>query len=607
MKPGPRSVPPGGNRPSAAARRKRWFVGLGAVSLAALLATAVTVAWEVHRRPGRIAGALPAPPAVEDGPAEFQQRLRAAQQAALDRRRHRESVEALARLYHANGYNDEAEACWRILVQVEPKHPRWHYFLADLKRQAGDYPAMTALLERTTELDPSYAPAWLQLADLRFKTGQLEAAAPAYRQRLALLPGDPYARLGLIRIAQQEGRSEEARRQITQLVADQPAFAPAHNLLAEMLAAESDTDGAERARFRGSEAGRFRPATDPWLDELWDDCFDYEKLCVRGMMDVLTGRVDEGQALFERALTLRPHALTAYELLGNVYLDGHDGARAVETYERGRGLATDAEPSAKFYVHLGRAYRLTNQPAEAVRVLREGLARIGDAFELHDALGQALVELGDVDAAIDAHRAAVARQPQDPAAHHHLALALIAAHRLEEAVAELHHAHALNPSYPPTLALLGQIEMDSGRWQQAVRYLQPLYAAQPDLPEARTKMVYARLRAGVEAEQEQGLSAAERHYHAGLAIEPAHPELLGRLGLVLLRQRRPVEAIDPLERFHRVQSGGGPSALLLGQAYAAAGRLDEARRTLQAGADLADRSGDATTAQRCRELLQKLR
>ena len=97
-----------------------------------------------------------------------------------------------------------------------------------------------------------------------------------------------------------------------------------------MLTAAGDAERAAQERLLGVDSGRFREAEDPWLDELIAWCFDYGQLCVRGTVDSLTNHGDRGKSLFERAIEIRPAALTAYELLGNSYLDLNEPARARE-------------------------------------------------------------------------------------------------------------------------------------------------------------------------------------------------------------------------------------------------------------------------------------
>ena len=600
-------IPPPDHGPGGAHQtaHRQWLLVALALVVTALGAAGVLAG----RWPGlaeRVAAGLPSPPDLKGKPAVLAELLSKAQAMTKTHRDTLAGVAELGRLYHANGYRHEAEACWQLLQAEQPREAQWLYYLADLRRAASDYPAMGALLEQTVKLAPDYAPAWLHLAELQFKTGQLESAERNYGRRLALLPADPYARLGLARVALQNGRRDEARHRLEELIKDTPEFPPGHNLYAELLAGDGDIPGAGRQRFLGRETGRFREADDPWMDGMQAWCYDYARLCVLGTIEYQTAHGDWGKSFFERAIALRPDDPSGYEFLGSLHQKRNDPAKARDTLEQGLLKAKTLRPSVLFYVNLSRAYRDLKQPAEAVRIARQGLRQLGDAFELHDALGAALGDWGHPEEAVEALRTAVALNPNDSNANYNLAVALLALRRLDEALVALNRSLVLQPTFPNSLLLLGRVEMDSGRWEAAEKYLRPLYESHPEMPDARRLMAQWHWRAGRAAEANKDLVAAEHHYQEGLTVEPNHAELQAGLGTLYLIQGRFADAIRPLEAFHRLQPGNPQSSLFLGQAYAAMGQRDEARRILTEGVQIAERSGNSTTAQHCRDILQQL-
>ena len=584
--------------PGALAGLILLFVGLGVI---------LTPIWQRHETLAHVRAGRPAMPDSKSLPTLLVERLAQAELQATAEASTLQGAAELGRLYHASGFPREAGICWELLRAAQPHEARWCYYLADLRRIASDYAGVAELLARTTELAPTYSPAWLQLADLQFKTGLTPDAARSYQQRLALVPGDPYARLGLARVALQEGRQAQARELIELLVKETAGFSPGHNLYAEMLAAEGAAKDADRQRWLGRETGRFRAADDPWLDELGAWCFNYEQLCIRGTVEFQTKHGDRGKSYFERAIQLRPNALTAYSLLGALQLEQNDSAKAREVLETGLQRAGDTKPTGMYYADLSRAYRELKQPMEAVRVVRQGLATLGRQYELYDALGVSLGDYGNSEGAVEALRTAVALNPNDTNANYNLAFALLKVRNLGEAVEALQRSLVLKPTFPNSLALLAQIEIDSGRWEGSARYLQPLYESHPEMPEARRLMAYWQLRAGMAAEEQQDTASAERHYREGVAIDHNHPDLQMRLGTLCLIQGRFADAVNPLEAYRRLQPDNAQGALFLGQAYAVIGRRDDARRILTEGAALAERSGNVTAAQHCREILEQLR
>ena len=584
---------------SGVRRGRPWLWTLLVLSCVVFAGVAVW-RWHHPNLEKRLQARLPIPPDLSGKPAVLVDLLAKAQAGATSADDPLAKVIELGRLYHANGFYQEAAACWRLLQTEQPGVARWDYYLADLERIASDYPAMSSLLTRTTELAPDYAPAWLLLAGLQFKTGQLEDAERNYQKRLLLLPGDPYARLWLVRIALQKGRPAEARTLIEQLLKDSPDFSSAHNLYGEMLAAAGDTAGASRHRWLGRETTRFREADDPWLDEQRAWCYDFDQLCARGAIEYQTGQGELAKSYYERAIKLRPESVTGYELLGSLYLKLKDPEKTRATLEQCLPKLKNSQPSLSYYLSLCQAYQDLKQQGEMVRVAQEGLRQIGGSSELYSFLGTALGDLGRSDEAINAFQQALALGVNAPNPNYNLGLLLLKLGRRDEAVAVLKRSLTLQPTFPDALALLARLEMEAGHREAAEAYLRPLMESHPEI------IANSHLHAGEAAEAKNDPAAAERHYREGLSLNPNSAELQANLGVLYLAQGRIAEAREPLEANHRLQPTNPQSCMFLGQIYAMLGRTEEAKRLLTEGAKLADQTGNREVASHCREILQAL-
>jgi HemY protein len=576
-------------------------------SFAAIGVLAVGGAWAWRRQTivSRFEAALPSPPALTGRPAILGELLAKAEKKTRSAASVVEGATELGRLYHANRFLPEAEMCWEFLRREQPNEARWTYYLADVRRAQSDYPGMITLLEETLAQDPAYAPARLQLANLQFKSGQLEEAERNYRLCLESTAKDPYARLGLVRIALQGGRTDEAKALLQQLIADTPHFSSAHNLYAELLAAAGDDDGATKHRWLGRETLRYREPEDPWLDELQAWCYDYDRLCVLGTIELQTEQHDRAKVYFERAIRLEPGRSDAYELLGSVYLKNSDAARARDLFEQALSKL-GARTSSGVFTSLSDAYRGLNQPAEAARVARLGLEQLGQQSDLLNSLGLALAELRQHDEAVKTWETALAKNPSDAALNHNLARSLLALRRLDDALAALDRSLTLQPTYLPTLLLRGEIELRANHLEVAERYLRRAFDSHPEEPQTRRLLAEWHRQMGETAESKNDFAGAERHYRDGLALNENHPELLVRLGLFFLLHQRPAEAISPLASYLRVQPQSAPGCLFLGQAYAATHQREQAREILLRGAQLADQAGNTKVGNDCRKLLQQL-
>ncbi|HUL52982.1 MAG TPA: tetratricopeptide repeat protein [Opitutaceae bacterium] len=593
---------------SAAASTPRiaaWLVWL-VVATAMLAAVGAGVFWRRNGQLERLRASLPAMPDVTAWPAAFGAALRQAEEMALSSRHALEGVRQLGRLYHANGYSHEAEACWRILQAAQPQEARWCYYLADLRRTVGDDPGMIACLQQTVKRAPDYAPAWLKLAEWEFKTGQMDAAGRDYRRRLALVPGDPYSKIALARLALQRDQRAEAAALLEQIVREAPAFSQAHNLYAEVLAAGGDAAGANQQRFLGHVAGisgRFREADDAWLDELRTWCYDPSRLSLWASVDNATGHGDRGVALLERVIRLAPKDPRGYAELGRTYLRQGDAAKALDLFEQGAQLPG---ASSDLYAALSEAYRALNLPQKALQTADQGLASMPDAADLQTARGLALEVSGRLEDAVGAYRLAAQRAPNLSETHYNLGNALLRLDRKQEAEACLQRALEINPTFPRALILLGQSELEAGRLDAAARYLRPLYECYPGSVSARRLMTRWCLASGVAAARAGRTDEAEKRLQEGLAISPELPDLHARLGLLYGQEGRLPEALEQLEAYHRLQPTEAMASLFLGQTYARLGRKDDARRLLAEGAQLARQANDTATEAACADELRRL-
>jgi tetratricopeptide (TPR) repeat protein len=172
------------------------------------------------------------------------------------------------------------------------------------------------------------------------------------------------------------------------------------------------------------------------------------------------GKVDQALASLEKADQSNALGSSQRLLLGRLYLQKGDLAQARSTYER--VLAADPENgSAKNDL----AYVLAVNKQELERALtlaQEAQRAQPDVPSITDTLGFVYLQKGLHDPAIQQLRYAIelarAQRRDRPDFHHHLALALAAAGRTDEAKAELDQALALDPGYSEAAEAKREIE-----------------------------------------------------------------------------------------------------------------------------------------------------
>ena len=386
--------------------------------------------WQERRLAPIVRAAVPPVPDLTAWPRAYAARLRAATAAAERLQQPLLALGELACLYHANGCYREALQVERGLHALEPKDARWSYYLADACQNLGDMEGTQTFLQSTLHLAPYYAVTRLKLADLFFKRGLTDEATRQYQWRLTLVPNDPYALLGLARIALATGNRPEALRRLETIVRTAPSFSPAHNLLYELYAQAGDETRATKHRQLGSAAGRFIEANDPLLYRVYAWSFDTYRLEVQGGGRLQGRELEASLPFYEKAVRLAPADGLAHEALAGVYeqLGRADDARAELT----AGLA-GAPGDAALYCTLAEVLRKQKRASEAIAVLQRGVRQLPVRPELRNALGAALEEAGRPEEAAGAYREAARLKPEALEVYGSLGRSLLAAGRRGEA------------------------------------------------------------------------------------------------------------------------------------------------------------------------------
>ena len=102
------------------------------------------------------------------------------------------------------GRLDDAVAQYEEALRLKPDAPEVHFNLGcALSMIPGRLSDAIAQYEEAQRLRPDYAPGWHALGVSRYRSGDMQAAAAAFREELRLSPDDPLARQALMAALQQ--------------------------------------------------------------------------------------------------------------------------------------------------------------------------------------------------------------------------------------------------------------------------------------------------------------------------------------------------------------------------------------------------------------------
>ncbi|MBW2096674.1 MAG: tetratricopeptide repeat protein [Deltaproteobacteria bacterium] len=356
-----------------------------------------------------------------------------------------QAVGELGRLYQANHFYERALGCYRLAREYDPTSPLWFYLSASIHQQRGETEAVLGFLKRTLRLSEDYSPAVLKLADSYFKADHIIQARKYYHRRLELQPGDPYALMGLARIAMDKGRWDAAETHLKQGILSDPEFGDAHRLMAEVHQHHNRPVEMKKSLDRAGKCPRFHPAPDPWVDRLQDLCYDPEQLLVLGSMAL--SQMDLKSAIqkhFARALTLAPNDPATHLAMGKAWFMAGDWSRARDYLVQSIELDPKSDQA---YFHLGLIARRSGSLEKAEQLFLRALEFQANNPNVHNNLGVTYLEQGAYPSAIQAFRRALEIYPEHLEALYNLGMAQWASGDTRAAVEQYERVLNIKPNW----------------------------------------------------------------------------------------------------------------------------------------------------------------
>jgi tetratricopeptide (TPR) repeat protein len=445
--------------------------------------------WQAGRVQARVAALLPALPDLAPAPAMLRARIAAADAEARGHAHAERGFATLARLYHANGFLDEAMHCYTGLEQLQPREPRWPHLHAVILSGYGEIEPALAQWQRVRALAPGYLAAQLRTGDSLLKINRPQEAAAAYEAALQLEPNNPYALLGLARLDLEAGRWEQARPRLEKVVS-QTNFTLGYDLIVSLYERLGLTQRATEIRSMAKASGAYRDPADPWLDALIDDCLDPYRLSLAAGTIARNGDQAAARRLLERAVEVTPDNVAVLYQLGTLLIAQGDRQAAVWPLRRCTELSPDF---ADGWANLSALQASLGDTAAAERTLADGLRNCPQSPGLHLQYAQNLERTGRPGEAIAEYRASIRIRPNEPEAYLALGNLYLRQNRTGEGLAEIERALTAEPGNPTALGILALNAIMGGNEDEARRRLAAA-RAQPRVPREQMQQLVTAFR-----------------------------------------------------------------------------------------------------------------
>ena len=300
------------------------------------------------------------------------------------------ALAGLSRLYHANGYYNEAIQCYGGLLQLEPGNAVWPHRLAAIYATFGQLELALPILERTVDLQPDYTPAWIRLGNAHLKLGQVEAARRSFQEALKIQSKNPHALFGLARVESEEGNWKtvvgllETSRRESQV-----------DLGIDLLVTAYEKLGRERSAFsvRGEAKAlsAHNELPDRWISELNDLCFDDYQLALAGGTAKYAGDMSTAIRRLQQAIRLAPENGRHRIQLGSIYQESGRLDDALEQFNQSIRIDPTLPDAWTYSIAI---HKQLGNPSQAEALLESGLLHCPNAYDLLMEKGRLLQSRG---------------------------------------------------------------------------------------------------------------------------------------------------------------------------------------------------------------------
>jgi tetratricopeptide (TPR) repeat protein len=448
-----------------------------------------------------------------------------------------DSALMLGRLYKADNQPKKAEALFEKVLSDNPESRNVLVNLAQLYFDQGDYAKIISLLESVP--DSRMDPALLYLLGSSYaQTRELDKAEEVFKKALEREPDSEDIRRAYAESLMAEGKMEEARAQLQEIVKSDPQSPMSYVRLAQLdrQMGNFDDAGKELEQARGLAPDNLEI---PFQEAVLEDTLGNEAKAISLLQDVLKktekadGKYNPAEAN-NRAIYL--------QRLGTIYRSQEDYDKAIETYQRIVTLGGDQAPRGEALIV--ETLQLNQKNHKAMQAAEAALKKYPKNRELLMLRASLLGQEG--------HR--------------------------DEAVGQLEKMVTGNADDRDIYLSIAQIYSQAKLYAKAEEVIQKALALSnnPDDQE------YARFLLGSVYEREKKFDQAEEQFRKVLEVDPLNDAAANYLGYMLAdRGVRLEESVKYIKDALKIEPNNGAYLDSLGWAYHKMNRNNMAQAPLE--------------------------
>jgi tetratricopeptide (TPR) repeat protein len=410
---------------------------------------------------------------------------------------------------------------------------REYFFTGRALIEDGRYADAITQLQRSLQLIPQASHAMNAIGLAYWKLGQLDQAIGFLQQAIAASPGWAYPRNIRSLILLEQRRYAEAETAMNATLQVKPDDSTSHHSLAQLY--------LETGRATEAEAS-LRSA----LDYNPGNAYAYETY---GLLEERLRRPDDAERMYRLAMRLEPDE-PAFPVRLAELLRG--SGRTPEAQQILSNLALSNANAADLRVVRAYTALLTeqNRQGEARAVFEKAIKIAPKNANIHVSYADFLITQHREGDAEKQYKAAINAASSNAFAHHGLAALYLSQRNVPQAEREIAAAIKVDPRFPSSPMLLGQIRFAQKRYAEALEAYSKAaeLSIQPDQKQQLVQLIAdARKAAASDAVEtakresdRNGLKTAWSALSAGLKAAPEDPQLLA--ALMVFEREHPADA-----------------------------------------------------------------
>lgn len=281
---------------------------------------------------------------------------------------------------------------------------------------------------------------------------------------------------------------------------------------------------------------------------------DFEQL-VADLSQQVNGHVSSGDELFLDHVhpTIQTNGQLARAIVERLIESGVIESRSAPNSELMNKVAqriesrTDPQQHAVALRNLAKVLNWAGKHLEAGSLAMRAVEELPDDPESLVMSAAYLAETGRLDAAIASYRRALRHRPDYATAHQMLGAALVDRGELDAALEHFTELSRLRPDDAHAWQMIGAIHAEQGRFDEALHFYETALTLNPNDANAHYNIANALGHLGGNAD------TIENHYLRAVTLNPDDADAHNNLGVLLLREGRPLEAVRHFRAVLRIR------------------------------------------------------